>query len=729
MPVGYTDIVGKFTRAVVDGPDSDRDPDRIPIEGLQFEFVVDLKPAVAKDTAAKETVYLDPIPATTDANGVLIGPDGLPGIRLTASDSPDLDPNGWTYTVTTKGAGLPTLKTTFVTESGKTLDFSDIIAVPPSPGNQIPAWTAVVSQATSAAAVATEAKEEAIAAAESVQRDQPNGVAPIGADKKIPEPNLPTRLSEAGLSATIVGETGYDLVLLLGQSNVSGRGTPYDIVRFDSSDFRISQFGSSGTYGGIESIAVEPLAMHDTPSGIGPGLAFARWYLQGIPTGRRVMLVPAAHGGTRLSTGASPLGWRRGVAGNLYDQALAQAQAALATAGPNSRIVAALWIQGESDGDSNTTGAAYEADLDALITGLRSDLSIPGLPFIIGQMVPEYLSTGTRAQIDAVHAATPSRLANTAFAHGVAGESLNDGSHYNAVAQRTMGRRMYDALRRVLTGAAQPPLPAKAVKVTGVTTTPTNTSVAVAWVAAAGADAYAVDYRATGSSTWLRAATVKGLTRTITSLTTLTGYEVRVTGVNAAGLGTPSDTITFTSGDVPDVIDSFNRADNATSLGVTDSGQTWQTDASVWGIVGNRASMISGSNGRAFVETARSDGAVQATLAVLGAGASHARLLFRGTGDTNFWFVQHRLNSGVPGKYQLYKSVNGGLSQVGTDSVADGAAGDVVKVVLSGNNIEVRVNGAVVISATDAFNASGKFHGFAAVAAGPRWDDFSVKAA
>lgn len=222
MPVGYTDIVGKFTRAVVDGPDSDRDPDRIPIEGLQFEFVVDLKPAVAKDTAAKETVYLDPIPATTDAAGILIGPDGLPGIRLTASDSPDLDPNGWTYTVTTKGAGLPTLKTTFVTESGKTLDFSDIIAVPPSPGNQIPAWTAVVSQATSAAAVATEAKEEAIAAAESVQRDQPNGVAPIGADKKIPEPNLPTRLSEAGLSATIAQVTATAVGGAIDEANIPG---------------------------------------------------------------------------------------------------------------------------------------------------------------------------------------------------------------------------------------------------------------------------------------------------------------------------------------------------------------------------------------------------------------------------------------------------------------------------------------------------------------------------
>ncbi len=204
MPVGYTDIVGKFTRAVVDGPDSDRDPDRIPIEGLEFEFVVDLKPAIARDTVAKETVYLEPIPATTDANGVLIGPDGLPGIRLTASDSPDLEPNGWTYTVTTKGAGLPTVKTTFVTESGKALDFSDIVAVPPNPGNQIPAWTAVVSQATTAAAEANEAKVEAVAAAESVQRDQPNGVAPLGADAKIPDAKLPARLADSALTAKIV---------------------------------------------------------------------------------------------------------------------------------------------------------------------------------------------------------------------------------------------------------------------------------------------------------------------------------------------------------------------------------------------------------------------------------------------------------------------------------------------------------------------------------------------
>jgi hypothetical protein len=249
-------------------------------------------------------------------------------------------------------------------------------------------------------------------------------------------------------------DVGYDIILLLGQSNMSGKGTPTDAKR-DPSDSRIFQYGASGTYAGTISQAVEPLAHVETASiALGPGTAFARWYAQTVPAHRRILLVPSAKGGTPFEGASSPAGWTWKVGSNtvenLYSQAVQQAKDALAAAGANSRIVAALWVQGETDGDNSTSGATYQTDLDALIVQLRTDLSLPVLPFVIGGMVPEYLGTGTRAAINTVHAATPTRQAYTGFAAGPANANLGDGNHYNAAGQRSLARALFTAYQAAL---------------------------------------------------------------------------------------------------------------------------------------------------------------------------------------------------------------------------------------------------------------------------------------
>jgi len=244
---------------------------------------------------------------------------------------------------------------------------------------------------------------------------------------------------------------GYDIVILAGQSNMSGRGTPFSTIT-DPPRPRIMQYGNTGTAKNTISPASEPLLMHDYPSGIGPGLQFARWYAsRRLDRNRKVLLVPVAHGGTPLSSTAA-LGWRRGVAGNLYDNMLTQARGALLAAGDTSTIVAALWLQGETDGDNRTTGPQYQADLDELIVGLRGDLNLPALPFIIGTMVPEYLGTGTRSQINAVHRDTPNRIPGTDVAVSAKDANLGDGNHFNAAGQRANGRAMWEAYERITAG-------------------------------------------------------------------------------------------------------------------------------------------------------------------------------------------------------------------------------------------------------------------------------------
>lgn len=259
-----------------------------------------------------------------------------------------------------------------------------------------------------------------------------------------------------------VSPSGYDIVILAGQSNMSGRGTPFASTT-DPVHPLVFQYGNSGAAKNTITPASEPLLMHDTPSGIGPGLQFARWYAaRALKLNRKILLVPVAHGGTPLSSN-STLGWRRGVAGNLYANMVAQAQGALAAAGADSRIVAALWLQGETDGDANTTGSQYQTDFDALVNGLRTDLGISALPFVVGTMVPEYLSTGTRAAINAVHRDTPNRISKTDVAVSATGQNLGDGNHFNAAGQRYNGRAMFDAFERIANGllpySETPPAP------------------------------------------------------------------------------------------------------------------------------------------------------------------------------------------------------------------------------------------------------------------------------
>lgn len=349
--------------------------------------------------------------------------------------------------------------------------------------------------------------------------------------------------ASAALSTT---DVGYDLILLWGQSNMSGRGVPYDTTRYDPSDPRIQQWGASGTYAGVISQAIEPLAMKDVPSGIGPGLTFARWYLHSAPVNRRVLLVPSALGGTQLST-ASTTGWRRGVTGGLYAQAVAQAQAALTAAGANARITAILWIQGETDGDNGISGSAYQTDLDALIAGARTDLGLPTLPFVMGQMVPEYLATGTRAAINVVHLATPSRNTRVRIAPGVYANNNADGNHYNAVGQRVLGRAMFDAYQRILTGASDTTPPAVPGQVTGLATSNVGgTGLTLTWTAVSGAGGYNVQQKTTVGSTFASIATTTGLTTNVTGLTTGTSYDFRVMAVTTAGPGTVSATVSAT---------------------------------------------------------------------------------------------------------------------------------------------------------------------------------------
>lgn len=294
----------------------------------------------------------------------------------------------------------------------------------------------------------------------------------------------------SGKLATDPSDAGYDLVLLMGQSNMQGDNTGFD-TRTDPAESRVLAYDWAGTYGGQIAGALDPLNHPGGATGVGPGMAFGRWYAATVPTNRRVLLVPVAVSGTPLgaTTGNT---WNPEITGSLYDQAATQALAALAAAGANSRIVAALWVQGEQDtalGISTPT-ATYQQLLKELVGQLRADLSLPGLPFIIGGMVPEFISQGaTQAAIAGVHAAIPGLVRYTAYVAGPSGNQKGDNLHYTPAGARILGRSMAAAYSSAVGNTTPPVAPVPASRAPGGTT-PTDTGPTL--ITGSGTPAYGV---------------------------------------------------------------------------------------------------------------------------------------------------------------------------------------------------------------------------------------------
>lgn len=151
--VGYGTVRGVFLRGVADSADPDKAPDALPIVGIRAVFTPNIDPAVVRVSASNPpvTLLIDPVEATTNENGELVGlDDSNPGVPLIASLDPDIMPNGWTWTLTLEATGFPLLTVTFTVAPDQELDLATAIPVPPNPGNDLAQWTAAVTETVSA---------------------------------------------------------------------------------------------------------------------------------------------------------------------------------------------------------------------------------------------------------------------------------------------------------------------------------------------------------------------------------------------------------------------------------------------------------------------------------------------------------------------------------------------------------------------------------------------------
>lgn len=224
--------------------------------------------------------------------------------------------------------------------------------------------------------------------------------------------------------------------LLMGQSNMAGRGALDADAPAENP--RILSLAPDGSW----VVARDPLHMKigRTEPGVGPGLSFANAMLAGAPPDVVIGLVPCAVGGSPLKR------WVKG--GDLYDQAVARAKAAVASGGT---LAGVLWHQGETDSDKQPWADTYEKRLAGMIAALRADLGAPDLPVVVGQ-VGGFLTVEKHPHVETVRAAI--RQVGTTYPHVGYVDSADlahkgDTLHFDTPSARELGRRFAEAMQKL----------------------------------------------------------------------------------------------------------------------------------------------------------------------------------------------------------------------------------------------------------------------------------------
>jgi len=266
----------------------------------------------------------------------------------------------------------------------------------------------------------------------------------------------------AGLPASKNGRTdprkaGADVVLLVGQSNMQGAGLPYDPA-LDAGFDGVEQLAGSGPYAG-KVLPAEDSLFHVTQylfggsPAVGPGMEFGRQLWLHQEAARKVLLVPAARGGTGFA-GNADYSWdpdNKAAAVNLARRAADACARALAL-NPSHRLAAILWHQGEADAMARVDERWYRRKLLQLIDLFRAELG--PVPFLAGGMVPEWITASPSARgIDRVHRSISSERPLTAFVEGPQGAATaGDIIHYSAAGARELGLRYFRAYSKLTGG-------------------------------------------------------------------------------------------------------------------------------------------------------------------------------------------------------------------------------------------------------------------------------------
>ena len=225
--------------------------------------------------------------------------------------------------------------------------------------------------------------------------------------------------------------------LLIGQSNMAGRGEVTDVEPIKNKDCRMLRMGHWQAM--TEPINPDrAIFTGKYRSGVSLGASFADAVAK--ENSCRVGLIPCADGGTRLNQ------WMPGEI--LYDHAVMMTRLALRT----SRLAGILWHQGESDCNEQELVDTYRERFLTMITSLRRDLGAENVPVLIGELStlidPACVGRGVRIpQMNENFHAIARELPLCAVVSSEGLRLKEDGLHFDALSLREFGLRYAEAYR------------------------------------------------------------------------------------------------------------------------------------------------------------------------------------------------------------------------------------------------------------------------------------------
>lgn len=230
-----------------------------------------------------------------------------------------------------------------------------------------------------------------------------------------------------------------DLFLLIGQSNMAGRGV---VEAQDKQPIaRVWMLTEKMEW----APATDPLHF-DKPAiaGVGIGRSFARTLLAQRPSAS-IGLIPAAFGGSALNE------WTPD--GKHYPNAVARAKQAM----KSGKLRGILWHQGEADSKAELAGT-YRERFAKFVAMLRQDLGVGDVPVVVGQLGEFFQpdSEGTR-KVNEQLALVPFALPKAAFASSAGLKHKGDNVHFDSPSLREFGRRYALAYLSLDAGWAAPP--------------------------------------------------------------------------------------------------------------------------------------------------------------------------------------------------------------------------------------------------------------------------------
>ncbi|NCU02799.1 MAG: polysaccharide deacetylase family protein [Chitinophagaceae bacterium] len=225
-------------------------------------------------------------------------------------------------------------------------------------------------------------------------------------------------------------DSNVHVYLLIGQSNMAGRGAvdaeskviDPQIIMLDSQNHWVP--------------ATDPVHFDKPIAGVGPAISFAK-QIKGNNKHVKIALVPCAWGGSPIKV------WEPGekyFAAHPYDDALARIKIAMQT----GVLKGILWHQGESDNDS-ARATIYLSKLKALVNRLRTDLQMPELPFVAGEIGYFNKANFINNQINRL----PTEVANTAVVSAKDLVDKGDQLHFNTASARELGKRYAVAMQQL----------------------------------------------------------------------------------------------------------------------------------------------------------------------------------------------------------------------------------------------------------------------------------------